>query len=80
MKREQRKLIVENPSEVPVKVIAESIVDIAGAMRRINETRLTREAIVALIHDRSRVQKGIIHLVLNNLDQLEENWLKKRPT
>lgn len=66
--------------EMPVEVLAEEIAKISAAMKRMNETRLTRDAIVALIHDNSRVSKSIIKIVLNNLDSLEATWLKKKTT
>lgn len=63
---------------VPVEILAESIVEISKAMRKINESRLTRKAIVALIHDKSNLHKTKIEIVLNNLDELENNWLKPK--
>lgn len=67
---------VENPREISAKVMADSIQAIAEAMKRINQTRLTRRALVVLIHDQSGVGKKDIELVLNNLDQLGKTWLK----
>lgn len=72
-------LVKKDPDdEVAVEVMERAIVEIGAAMKRMNETRLTRQAIVALIHDRSKVNKGVIELVLNNLDRLEEIWLKPK--
>lgn len=69
-----------NPEEqVPVEIIATSIQKIADAMAEINKTRLTRKALVALIHDYSKVSKRTIELVLNNMDQLAKIWLKDLP-
>lgn len=62
--------------EVPAEILATAIVQIAEAMRVINATRLTRKVIVALIHDRSKLPKKTIEIVLNNLDDLETEWLK----
>lgn len=64
--------------EVPIEVIAQSISDIASAMRKIEASRLTRRAVVALIHDRSRVPKKTIETVLDNLSSLEKAWLKPK--
>lgn len=58
-------------------VIAQAILDMAKAMKALSTSRLKRETIVALIHDKSRITKGDIEIVLNNLSQLEETWLKK---
>lgn len=67
----------EGQAPVPAKVLAQEIASIGAAMRRLNQTRLKRETVVALIHDRSRIPKKTIEIVLNNLDQLETHWLKK---
>lgn len=78
MKPKSKVKIVQDPEKpVAPKVIAEAIVEIAKAMRTINATRLTRRAIVTLIHEHSKVARSTIELVLNNLDALETTWLKK---
>lgn len=64
--------------EVPVEILATAILEIAKGMERINRSRLTREALVTLIADKSKVAKGTVHVVLNNLDALERNFLKKK--
>lgn len=70
---------ITQPAEpIAAEVIASSIVQIADAMRAINSTRLNRRAIVALIHDQSKISKRTIEIVLNNLDSLEHDWLKPR--
>ena len=73
------KVIQDKEVPVPAKVIAAEIVVIADGMRQLNSTRLTRRAIIALIHDNSGLAKGTIEIVLNNLESLEETWLKKKP-
>ena len=69
-----------NQPEVPVaaEVIASAIVEIANGMKTLNSTRLTRRAIVTLIHEHSGIARKTIEIVLNNLDSLEETWLKKK--
>ena len=62
--------------EIPTADIVAAIQEIAEAMNVINNTRLTRKAIVALIHDQSKVSKSTINIVLNNLTDLERDWLK----
>lgn len=68
----------ENEEEVPAEIIAQSIVEISEAMKQLFATRLTRKAIVTLIHDQSKVGKATINIVLNNLQDLERDWLKPR--
>lgn len=63
--------------EVPAEIIAQSIVEISKGMNALNSTRLTRRAIVTLIHETSKIARRDIEIVLNNLDQLEKVWLKK---
>jgi hypothetical protein len=63
---------------IPVEIIAQDIAAISAAMRKINETRLTRKAIVVLIQAQSGLGKGVIEVVLNNLDSLENTWLKRK--
>lgn len=60
-----------------VDVIATALVDMSKAMAKLNATRLTRRAIVTLIHEQSKVSRRDIELVLNNLEALETDWLKK---
>lgn len=68
----------ENEEPIAAEIIANSIVAISDAMRRIESTRLTRTALVTLIHANSKVPKRDIELVLNNLDDLEHTWLKPK--
>lgn len=72
------KIIQPQPPEpeVAVEVIATSLQSIAKAMQEIDNTRLSRRALVALIHDHSKVSKKTIEVVLNNLHDLERIWLK----
>jgi hypothetical protein len=79
MKTQAVKLVPGDPNEpLPAEVIQESIVAIASAMRQIEATRLSRRALVTLIHDHSKVNRKDIELVLNNLEQLEVIWLKPK--
>jgi hypothetical protein len=73
------RIVPENPDEpMPVEIIEQAIVDIAAGMKKLNSTRLTRKAIVTLLHASSNVNKGTIEVVLNNLEDLERNWLKSK--
>jgi hypothetical protein len=72
------KVVQDKDFPLPVEVIATSIEEIAEGMKRLNSTRLTRKAIVTLIHANSKVNKDVIELVLNNLEQLEQTWLKRK--
>ncbi len=63
---------------IAAELLAQSIVEIAEGMRRVNASRLSRSALVTLIADRSRVARRQIEAVLNNLDELERIWLKPK--
>lgn len=65
---------------LPVEIIEQAIVDIAEGMKKLNSTRLTRKAIVTLLHAScgSGVGKGAIETVLSNLELLEHHWLKPK--
>lgn len=73
--------IVPTPGTDPVgaEVIERAITDLAAGMTALTKTRLKRATIITLIHANSKVPKRDIELVLNNLDDLEQTWLKPRP-
>ena len=70
------KVTQEPENEQPVEMIATAILEISAAMKKIQASRLKRETIVALIHDKTKLNKRVIERVLDNLDQLEANFLK----
>lgn len=72
------KIIVKRNEQEPepVEVMAQAIIQIAAAMDKISKTRLTRRAIVVLIQANSGLNQGTINIVLDNLADLEKNWLK----
>lgn len=74
----KQKVEIENPNEIATKVIADSIVDIAQSMKKLSSTRLSRDAIVVLIQDESGYGKNMINRILDNLENLEALWLKKK--
>jgi hypothetical protein len=63
---------------VPFEVLEQEILGIAEGMRRINATRVSRRAVVALIHDNSGIAKRTIEVVIANLENFEGNWLKPK--
>lgn len=63
---------------IGAEIIATAIQQIADGMTQINKTRLTRKALVVLIHSHSNVPKKTIDIVLNNLDGLSSIWLNPR--
>jgi hypothetical protein len=65
---------------LPVEIIEQAIVDIAEGMQKLLSTRLTRKAIVTLLHAScgNSIGKGTIEIVLNNLELMEHHWLKPK--
>lgn len=73
------KLIVKEGDEPqPVEIIEQAIMDLAAGMKRLNASRLRREAIVLLLHDASKVGKPDIRAILDSMDRLEDIFLKPR--
>ncbi len=65
------------PKDKAAEEIAQNIENIAKSFKALNASRLKRDTIVALIHDRSKIGKSTINVVLNNLELMEDFWLKK---
>lgn len=61
-----------------IVAIEDAVLVVSRAMQRIAQSRVSKKMLVALIHDESRLPKGQIELVLNNLSQLEKTWLKPK--
>jgi hypothetical protein len=76
MKKPTVKVVTNDQNPEPFEIIASSIIEVARGMKALNASRLKRSAIVALIHDRSKLGKTQIEIVLNNLEALERDWLK----
>lgn len=68
--------LVQSDPPVPAQVIVDSIVEIAKAMKTLNDTRLKKRTIITLIHSSTGVTRRDIEAVLESLDQLEKEWLK----
>ncbi len=60
-------------------VLADSISALANAMKQINQSRLSRDAIVTLLARRSGVSRADIERILDNLDNFDKEWLKPEP-
>ncbi len=60
----------------PVEEIAQAITDISKAMRKFNAMRLKRDAIVTLIAHQSKLSRRTIEIVLNNLQDMDRDYLK----
>ena len=76
-------VVPDNPDEpTPVEILESSIVSIAASMKRVDQSRLTEDAIVTLLHracPSGSVSRSQIETVLRNLRSLEKRWLKPKP-
>jgi hypothetical protein len=60
----------------PIEIIAQSIIDIDAAMKAINNTRLSRRAVVLLIKDQTNLSIGDINRVLTAIGELKKYYIK----
>lgn len=60
----------------PIEEVAVAITEMARAMRKLNSSRLKRDAIVTLICHKSKVARKTIEIVLNNLEYMDRDYLK----
>lgn len=58
--------------------LADSIQAIADSMKRLFSSRLTREAIVVLLAESSKLSPTTIRTVLSNLERFDQIWLNKK--
>lgn len=66
---------VEAP-EFPARAIQEAVLGLSQAMKELNSTRLTENAVIVLLADSTKVSKGTIKEVLRGLKALEETYIK----
>lgn len=66
-------------NEIPVEVLADAIVQVADAAKRLLSSRLTTRAVVLLIHDAcgGAVGKRDIQMVLEKSAMLAATYIKK---
>lgn len=71
------KVIQNDEKPIEREVLAEAIVRIGDAMKRLNASGLNRRAIIALINDDTKMGKGTIECVLDSLSTLSSTYCKK---
>ncbi len=64
----------ENPESK--EILAEAIVNIGAASKKLLASGLNRDAIVVLLHDATKISKRDINIILNGLTRLE-GWYCK---
>ena len=66
---------LENDTEEPLSIIVSSLHKVAAGFDQINESGLSRRAIVLLLHDATRVKKGDIEQILDAAPLLVERYV-----
>jgi hypothetical protein len=66
----------------PVEEVAQAIVNIATGMKKMNSSRLKRDAVVILLQAQcgAHVNRSQIRMVLDSLDRMDRHWLKPLET
>lgn len=79
-KGKKKVIIIADPEE-DLEILAESIVQVAGAFKKFKDSRLSRRAIILLIQDRigsTYINKGQIGCVLDAAAELKSAYIKKK--
>lgn len=71
-------MAAEGEDPQPAAIMERAIMDLAAGMKRLDSSRLKREAIVLLLHDASRVGKPDIRRILDCMGDLEKLFLKPK--
>lgn len=75
----QKPIVKQNEeNEVSFEMLAQSIVEIGSAMKKLNASRLNRKALILLVSKSSGQSQTATERVLDSLDQLEATYLKKK--
>ena len=75
-KRKTKEVPVVEAPEFPARAIQEAVLGLSQAMKELNSTRLTENAVIVLLADSTKVSKGTIKEVLRGLKSLEETYIK----
>lgn len=68
--------VKQSEEKVPVEVLAQSIVDISAAMKRIDSSRLSPRALHVLLRDATGVGMTEIRSVLGGIRDLERLYVR----
>lgn len=73
-----KKVIVKHDAEKPVEVevLAQAIVDIAAAGKRLAASRLNRKAVIVLLAHDTGLGQGTVRTVLEGIESLQATYLK----
>lgn len=73
-----KKVVVKQDAEKPVEVevLAQAIVDIANAGKRLASSRLNRKAVIVLLAHDTGLGQGTVRTVLEGIESLQSTYLK----
>jgi len=63
----------------PLEILAQSIIDVAEAFEKINNSRLSRRAVILLLKDISGLRVSDIEAILNAAPLLKKHYIKDLP-
>lgn len=74
-----KKVTVKQDAEKPVEVevLAQAIVDIATAAKRLSRSALNRKAVIILLSHATNEPQHRIKAVLDGIEELERTYLRK---
>jgi hypothetical protein len=74
-----KKVIVKQEPEKPVEVevLAQAIVEIGKASKRLASSALNRKAVIVLLSHDTGLGQGVIKTVLDSIANLEATYLRK---
>jgi hypothetical protein len=72
-----KKAVVEPTDDVTYKNLADAVVTISKAMKRLTKSGLNRKAIVVLIADDTRLPRRDINAVLDSIETLAEVYSER---
>lgn len=69
--------VIQNPeSEIPAEIMAEAIVEIAEAVKRLRSSRLNDKAILILLSKSSNQPQHVVKSVLDAAESMAKTYLK----
>lgn len=66
--------VTDPENEVSPEVLASSILKISDAMEQLHKSGLNEEAVIVLLHDKTKVAKKTIKLVMHSIRQLSTTY------
>lgn len=76
--RKQKIVVTQGEGEpIKVEVLAQAIVDISKAVKRLAASSLNRKAIIVLLAHETKLAQGVVKTVLDGIADLEASYLRK---